>query len=94
MDQKAALEKAVSIHGQSGLERRLKQLGRSARQQSISLWLEAGALPEGKDWALWISRAIDFQVTPHELDKRAYPNPWDGLPIELARPLIEEKAAA
>lgn len=95
MDEKAALEKAIRIAGgQSGLERRLKQLGRPVRQQSIGAWVAAGELPDGKDWGLWIARAVDFEVTPHELDKSTYPNAWDGLPIARARPLFEEAIAA
>lgn len=91
---RSPLEIAVDLAGgQSELERRIKALGRQVSQQSIGLWLKAGRLPEGKDWAIWIARAIDFQVTPHALDKAAYPNPWDGLPIEQARPLLEEARA-
>ena len=94
MDKKTeALERAVSIAGgQSELKRRLNGLGKRVSQQSISLWRKAGALPDG--WAIWVARAIEFEVTPHELDEDAYPNPWDGLPLERARPLLQEGATA
>lgn len=86
MNRKEALELAVSIAGgQSDLERRLVELGRRAGQATISLWLKAGRLPKGKDWGLWVARAVDYQVTPNDLDPDAYPNVWDALPIEIAR---------
>lgn len=95
MDATTPLARAVYIAGGTAeLARRITALGRQVRQQSISGWLKAGRIPEGRDWAIWISRATQFQVTPNALDDGAYPNPWDGLPIELARPLMEERVAA
>lgn len=86
------LERAVRLGGgQSGLKRRLEDAGEKISQQAIGLWLKAGKIGDG--WALPVSRAIDYQVTPHELDAKAYPNPWDGLPLDRARPLILELAA-
>lgn len=90
--EKESLERAIRMAGgQAELERRLKAAGHKISQQSISLWIRSGRLPAG--WALPIAQAIDFSVTPHELDRRGYPNAWDGLPIERARPLILELAA-
>lgn len=83
----SALDRAVRLAGgQAGLKRRLTEAGESISQQAIGLWLKKGQI--GKDWALPVARAIDFQVTPHELDGRAYPNPFDGLPRERARAMI------
>lgn len=93
MDKKTeALERAIQIAGgQSDLKRRLTEQGRPVSQQSISLWRRAGQVASG--WALPVARAVNFAVTPHELDDVAYPNPWDGLPFERARPLLLELAA-
>lgn len=95
MTRTEALERAVSIAGgQSDLERKLKELGRRAGQAAISLWMKAGRLPEGKDWGLWVARAVDHKITPNDLDPDAYPNPWDGIPLEIARErgLLQEAA--
>lgn len=35
------------------------------------------------DRVLDVSRATDYQVTPHELRRDLYPHPDDGLPTEL-----------
>jgi DNA-binding transcriptional regulator YdaS (Cro superfamily) len=96
MESKDAIIRAVSTAGgQSELARKLKALGRKISQQSISAWIRAGRLPDGKDWGIWIARAVDFDVTPHQLDPVTYENAWDGLPAELARVFIgEEKIAA
>lgn len=95
MDPTQALNRAVSIAGgQSELARRLTALGRRCGQGAIALWVKAGRVPEGKDWAIWVARAVNFQVMPHDLDRGAYPNVWDGMPIERARSLIEERIAA
>jgi DNA-binding transcriptional regulator YdaS (Cro superfamily) len=95
MDTESAIRRAVSIGGgQSELARKIRALGKRVSQQSISAWVIADELPEGKDWAVWIARAVDFQITPHDLDKAAYPNAWDGLPAERARAFVEEKVAA
>lgn len=81
---KDALERAVKIAGgQSELGRRLETQGTPISQQSISAWLKAGEVSAGA--ALPIARAIDFAVTPHELDPLRYPNAWDGLPLARAR---------
>lgn len=83
-NKKEALERAVRIAGgQSELERRLKAQGTPIAQQTISLWLKTGEIKAGA--ALPIAAAVEFQVTPHELDPIRYPNAWDGLPLERAR---------
>jgi DNA-binding transcriptional regulator YdaS (Cro superfamily) len=89
MNKNEALNHAVDLAGgQSALQRRLLDAGERISQQAIGLWLKAGQTAAG--WALPVARAVEFQVTPHELDPVRYPNPWDGLPLELARPLIPE----
>lgn len=89
---KKALERAVGLAGgQAELHRKLKEAGERVSQQAISLWLKAGQV--GKGWAIPVAKVIAFEITPHELDKVNYPNPWDGLPLERARPLILELAA-
>jgi DNA-binding transcriptional regulator YdaS (Cro superfamily) len=76
-NKKEALERAIRIAGgQSELERKLKAQGTPISQQTLSVWIKAGEVRPG--WALQIARAIEFAVTPHELDRRRYPNPWDG----------------
>lgn len=84
---KEALERAIRLAGgQSELERRLTAAGERVTQQAISLWLKGGGVPRG--WGVPVARAVDFEVTPHELDRGSYPNPWDGLPADRARPLM------
>ncbi len=93
MDNKTALEMAVSIAGgQSELKRRIDSVGRKVSQQAVNQWCKARYAPFG--WAIWVARAVDFQVTPHELDPDNYPNAWDGLPLEKARPRMREALAA
>lgn len=88
MNQTRALERAIKLAGgQAELERKLKG---AVKQQTISLWLKTG-MPSR--WAIPVARAIDFKVTPNQLAPAAYPNEWDGLPIEKARPLIMGLAA-
>jgi hypothetical protein len=79
------IERAVGSPAARAAQARLLAIGEDASQQAIGLWLKAGQC--GKGWALPIARAIEFEVTPHELDRRNYPNPWDGLPRDRARPL-------
>lgn len=87
-----ALQRAIKLAGgQPELARRIVKAGKSIAQQTISYWIERGAISPG--WAIWIARAVDFDVTPHDLDRANYPNPWDGLPIDRAKPLVLELAA-
>lgn len=62
-------------------------IGGSVKQQHISLWLKNGIVPP--DQVLGVARAVNFRVTPHQLDPSTYPYPSDGLPLEL-----RERAAA
>lgn len=85
----AALTRVLEITGgsQSELARRMRANGDAVTQQAISLWIKAGEVPG--EQAIPVARAVEFKVTPHELDNVAYPNPWDGLPASLAKPLLE-----
>ena len=84
-----ALRRAVELAGsQSELKRRLVAAGHKISQSAIALWLKAPAgMPS--NWAVPVAKAVEFGVTPHELDSDAYPNPWDALPAEKARPLFD-----
>lgn len=94
LNKKDALERAVSIaDGTAELARRITAGGRKVSQQAISLWCKAGEVP-ASGWAIHVSRAVQFAVTPHELDPVGYPNHWDGLPLDRARPIIQEAVAA
>jgi len=69
-----ALEKCVGI---VGTQRKFaEKVG--ATQQSVSAWLRKGKVGDG--FAIAAARAVDFQVTPHELRADHYPHPDDGLP--------------
>lgn len=81
MTKTEALQKAVDLAGsQSELARRI-----GVKPQNVSLWLKA-ELPT--EWVMPVARAIEFQVTPHDLDGGAYPNAWDGLPVDQAKALL------
>lgn len=51
------------------------------RQSAISNWIQRGQVPADK--AIPVARAVEFQVTPHELRPDLYPHPTDGLPEDL-----------
>lgn len=86
----SALRRAIEIaEGQSELARRMRASGSTARQQHISHWLKVGEVPA--DEVIHVARAVNFAVTPHELDQVAYPNVWDGLPAVLAKPLVAQQ---
>lgn len=46
--------------------------------QAVGKWLRKGKIPHGR--ILPLCRILEWQVTPHEIDPVAYPNPTDGLP--------------
>lgn len=72
-----ALEKAISIAGsQTALAQRVR-----TKQQNVSQWAKTRVSPE---YVLGVARAVDFQVTPHQLRPDLYPNPSDGLPSTLS----------
>jgi DNA-binding transcriptional regulator YdaS (Cro superfamily) len=71
-----ALERAVTIAGgQSHLARRI---GGKVKQQHVHNWMKTGVV--SPDHVITVAAAVDFQVTPHELDPKLYPNERDGLP--------------
>lgn len=89
----STLERAVTIaEGQSELARRMQAAGSRAKQQNIAHWLKVGRYPT--DEVIYLARALNFEITPHEFDRVAYPNVWDGLPDELARPMLQQAGLA
>lgn len=55
--------------------------------QRITNWRTRG-IPG--DQVLPLSRAVDFEVTPHQISPEMYPNPTDGLPIDIAARLLTQ----
>ena len=64
--------------GQTELARRL-----GIKQANVWNWINRarGVIPP--DQVIPVARAIDWQKTPHEIDPDLYPNPTDGLPVEV-----------
>lgn len=54
-----------------------RRLGKNS--QTISAWFRNGV---ARGEVINASRALNWQVTPHELRPDLYPNPTDGLPKE------------
>ncbi|AOY88624.1 hypothetical protein BKP64_10840 [Marinobacter salinus] len=48
--------------------------------QRLVNWRSRGRVPA--DMVLNFCRALDWQVSPHELRPDIYPNPYDGLPFD------------
>ncbi|MDA8487444.1 transcriptional regulator [Kluyvera sp. Awk 3] len=46
--------------------------------QAVGKWLRKGSIPPRR--ILPLCQILNWQVTPHEIDPLAYPNPTDGLP--------------
>lgn len=68
-----SIETAIEIAGsQSELARRL-----GITLQRLSNWRSRG-IPF--DQVIRVAQAVDFQVTPHQLNPDLYPNPTDGVP--------------
>lgn len=44
-------------------------------------WLKANRIPPYR--VIPVSRAVNYQITPHELDPELYPYPGDGIPASL-----------
>lgn len=66
-------QKIISLCGsQSELARRLGK-----NSQTVSVWFRTQV---ASTEVINASRALDWQVTPHELRPDLYPNPTDGLP--------------
>lgn len=55
----------------------------NVKPQALQQWLASGIVPPPR--VIDVARAVDFQVTPHELRPDLYPHPEDGLPIELRK---------
>lgn len=80
------LERAIDLaESQSRLARLM-----NVNPQAIQGWRKTGQIPP--DRVLDISRAVVFQVTPHQLRPDLYPHPDDGLPAEL-RAQVQQVAA-
>ncbi|MCE0845927.1 helix-turn-helix domain-containing protein [Buttiauxella sp. A2-C1_F] len=66
-------KKIIAVCGsQSELARRVGK-----NSQTVSAWFRNGV---ASNEVINASRALDWQVTPHELRPDLYPNPTDGLP--------------
>lgn len=69
-------KKMLAICSQAELGRRLNR-----RAQTVNGWFKNKVPGE---LVVRVSKAVDWQVTPHELRPDLYPNPVDGLPQEGA----------
>jgi DNA-binding transcriptional regulator YdaS (Cro superfamily) len=82
---KKILQKAIDLAGsQSELARRLRtdRPDTKIAQRHISKWLTMGKEPvPPAEWVIPICRAIEWQITPHELRQDLYPEPGDGVPF-------------
>jgi len=66
-------KKIIAVCGsQSELARRVGK-----NSQTVSAWFRNGV---ASNEVINASRALEWQVTPHELRPDLYPNPTDGLP--------------
>ncbi len=74
-----SLSKAIKI---AGSQRQLAEKVGGV-QTRISEWRRRGEVPP--DAVIGVSRAVDFQVTPHELRPDLYPHPEDGLPESMRK---------
>lgn len=72
-----ALDKACQIaESQARLARKL-----DIKPQALFGWMKSGLVPA--DRVISVSRAVEFEVTPHQLRPDLYPHPDDGLPPAL-----------
>ncbi|HIF5901742.1 TPA: transcriptional regulator [Raoultella ornithinolytica] len=69
-------KKLLNICSQAELGRRMKR-----RAQTVNGWFK-NKIPG--ELVLKVSKAVEWQVTPHELRPDLYPNPTDGMPNEEA----------
>jgi len=80
-----ALRRAVELcKGQAGLAQRMSESigeGEKIGPTAIANWIQRGQVPA--DRVIPVARAVEFQVTPHELRPDLYPHPSDGLPEDL-----------
>lgn len=84
---KSTLQNLVSKPGeQSLLAAQLRKRGHRVSQGHIWNWLHMNSAqncpPPG--YVLPICEVFEWAITPHELREDLYPNPWDGLPPEIA----------
>jgi DNA-binding transcriptional regulator YdaS (Cro superfamily) len=83
---KETLQKAVDLAGgQTALAREIRGQVPESKVSQVHVWnwLNASHAPvPPADMVLPISRALAFQVTPHELRPDLYPHPLDGMPRE------------
>ena len=54
----------------------------------VNLLLTGARRPSG-DYTMRIARAFAFAITPHEIRPDLYPSPWDGLPPDMAKKMME-----
>lgn len=81
MTPKEQLERAVTLAG--GQSQMASRLGGSAKPAHVWNWLNRDNQLPGEH-VISVSRAVDWQVTPHELRPDLYPHEQDGLPRESA----------
>lgn len=74
-----SLIKAIELLG--GQVATSKIVGTS--QTAVWKWLNTAKDGVSADYAIAVSQATDWQVTPHELRPDLYPHPDDGLPANL-----------
>ncbi len=75
-----SIDKAIKLAGsQTALAEKI-----GTKQQNVSQWAKSRVSPE---FVLGVAKAVNFQVTPHELRPDIYPHPEDGMPRN------EQKAA-
>ena len=67
-----------SLGGPSGVQ---KTLGLKTAWGAAK-WLNAKRIPPYR--VIPVSRAVNYQITPHELDPELYPYPNDGIPFPLS----------
>ncbi|HEC1651080.1 hypothetical protein B4902_00710 [Yersinia frederiksenii] len=69
--------KIAGIASQTEIARRME-----VSPQSVSLWFSgSGAVPPRN--IISLCAALNWAITPHEIDHHIYPNPTDGIPSEL-----------
>ena len=79
------LKRAIELAGGQGAlaakVNALLQGGERIGSTAIANWIQRGQVPA--DRVIPVARAVDHQVTPHDLRPDLYPHPSDGLPEEL-----------
>lgn len=85
-----ALKRVISLCDDSRAEliRRLRAQGYKCSDSLVYVW-ENRDLKVSPDFVIPVSKAVGWQVLPHDLRRSLYPHPADGLPDHL-----RNKAAA